>query len=189
MKYLLLLKWPIALTILGMGLWVLAGVTVIGAIKDTGTSFTGPGETTVSVSEPGNYRLWLETRTYLDGHMRTFPDQLPSGTSIRVFRTDNEDPVSLEATRGNMTMELRGVKRVSLGRMDMPEAGDYTFAIDGLDDERAFYLSEIRFLPIMIKTILSSLAGLGLIIAGIIWGMALVIRYKRWPDRDAGNQA
>lgn len=176
MKYLARFKWPIVMAVVGIAFGVLAVAVLIQAFEDTGTSFVGPGETTVSIAEPGEYRLWHEPKSYIDGKLVKFSDELPEGISIQVLRQPQGDPVALQTSGGTMSMEMGETRRVVVGRLEFPSAGEYTIIVDGLDEKRAFYLGEIRFWRFFASAFLLGIVAFTLFGGSIAWAIYVVIK-------------
>lgn len=160
-------RWPILLGGLSLVFFILATWIFIQGFGGWSASFTGPGTVTITVPSPGDYRLWHESRTVIDGQLQVLDDALPSGTVIRA-RSPNGATAAVEPMTGSMSHEWDGRRRFAVGRLYLPEAGPYTVSTTGFDQPRRFQLSEIRFLDHFLKAL-----GLGLI-GSVLATVALV---------------
>ncbi|MGM0554306.1 MAG: hypothetical protein ACQETK_11085 [Pseudomonadota bacterium] len=163
------MRWPLALLATGIVLLGLGGSTLSGAFQGLATDFRGPGQASIEIPRPGDYRLWLYTRTYLDGTFRTFPDRLPDGTRVVAQSPDHREPIELRGTTIGMTFTSGQQERIALGHFHFPDAGHYTVLVEGLEAPRAFALREIRFLEHARRAALFMVPGVVLFVWGIIW--------------------
>ena len=92
MKKIIRFKWPILFALVGIALNLVAVVSVVEIIRGTGTAFLGPGETTIDITKAGDYTLWHETKTVIDGQFMSFPDDIPSGTTIKSWQRSTTTP-------------------------------------------------------------------------------------------------
>ena len=170
------MRWPLALIASGVVLLGLGGFMLSGAFQGLATDFRGPGQTSLEVPRAGDYRLWLYTRTYLDGTFRTFPEHLPDGTRVVAQAADSDEVIELSATGfGRMTFTSGQQERIALGQFRFPEPGPYNIQIEDLDSARAFALREIRFLDHLRQAAVALVPGLVLLVWGIIWLVAAAV--------------
>lgn len=178
MKTLLHFAWPLAFVIAGLALFVLAVMAVVDAFRGAGKSFSVPGETTITVARPGDYTLWQEDRTLVDGRLRTFPETLPSGLTVEVTRVPEGTPVEVRPYWG-ATMTTPSASRRSVAAMTFTAPGDYRVAVPGLEEERLFYIGEDVILRTIQTVLLCGGTGLLLILAGIGFEVYVLVRLVR----------
>ncbi|RFF26991.1 MULTISPECIES: hypothetical protein [unclassified Wenzhouxiangella] len=169
-------RWPVIAGVAGIILCALASWTFIQGFGGWHTSFQGPGTVTVEIPEAGDYRLWHESKTIIDGRLQVVDDELPAGTVIE-FKNAGGTTVPLKSIGGSMSQEIGNARRVAVGRVEIPEAGTYMANIAGFADPRKFRLSEIRFLEHFLRALLFALPGMLLAITGLVW--AIVISTRR----------
>jgi hypothetical protein len=175
-------KWPILLGLIGIALNIAAIVSLLGAFRDSGTSFLAPGEASVTITKLGDYTLWHETKTLIDGQFMSFPDDLPSGTTIKILKQPEGDDVPLRRS-GVSSMESGGTRRVSVGQLTFSSPGQYQIVVTGLTEKRAFYLDEARFLRMFLKMTVFGLVGMLCLFAGIGSGIYVLAQSsKRAPS-------
>ena len=168
-------KWPILLVVVGIALNAVAVLSILAVFHDSGTAFFGPGKSVVTITRPGHYTLWHETKTIIDGQIRSFPDELPSGVSIKVLKQPEGTNVSLRLS-GSTHMESGGKKRVSVAQLTLESPGQYEVEVSGLSEKRAFYLDEAKFLKMFMRLMVSGLAGILFLFAGIVAGVYVMVR-------------
>ena len=171
-------KWSILLAIIGVALNIVAVVSLVGSFRDSGTSFLAPGEASVTITKPGDYTLWHETKTLIDGQFMTFPDDLPSGTTIKVFK--RPEGVLVPLRRGGATsMESGGTRRISVGQLTFSSPGEYQVVVTGLGEKRAFYLEEGKFLRMFLSVMVSGLVGMLLLFGAIGSGIYVLAQMSK----------
>jgi len=161
-------RWPLVLVAAGAILIGLAGYVLAGAFQGFAVEFTGPGQTPIDVPQPGDYRLWLYTRTYLDGTFREFPPHLPDGTRVVAHGPGGDETLKLRGTTLGMSVTSGQVERVALGHFTFPEPGRYTVRIQGLESPRPFALHEVRFLEHARRAALFMVPGMVLFVSGVV---------------------
>ena len=174
-------RWPIVLGIAGLALFILATWTFVQGFGGWHTTFQGPGTISVEIPEAGDYRLWHESKTTIDGKLQVVDDELPSGSSIE-FTDARGATTPIEPIRGNMSQEIGNTRRVALGRIEIAEPSTYNVTITGFQEPRQFRLSEIRLLAHFLRALIFALPGTILVIIALIWGITLAFR-----RRDAGT--
>ena len=75
-------RWPVALGLISLFFFILAAWAFVLGFGGWSASFTGPGTVTISLPEAGDYRLWHESKTVIDGQFQILDDALPNGTVI-----------------------------------------------------------------------------------------------------------
>lgn len=168
--------WPIVMGIAGVILYVLASLTVMQGFGGWHTSFQGPGSINIEIPAAGDYRLWHESKTIIDGRLHVIEEELPAGTVIE-FTNARGTTTPLQPIRGSMSQEIGNTRRSAVGRVEIPEAGAYTATITGFSETRKFRLSEIRLLDHFLRALLFALPGTLLAITALVW--AIVISASR----------
>jgi hypothetical protein len=168
-------RWPIAMGIAGLILCAMASMTLIQGFGGWHTSFEAPGSVDIQIPEAGEYRLWHESKTLIDGRLYVVDDKLPAGTVIG-FTDSRGRSVPLDTDSGSMYQESGEMRRVAVGRIEVPEAGIYTASITGFEGPRKFRLSEIRFLEHFLRALLFALPGFALAIAALVWAVVISTR-------------
>jgi len=171
-------KWPILLLVIGIALNIVAVVSILGVFRDSGTSFLAPGETSVTITKPGDYTLWHETKTRIDGQFMSFPDDLPSGTTIKVLKQPEGTLVPLRRG-GASSMESGGTRRVSVGQLAFGSPGQYQVVVTGLTEQRAFYLDEAKFLRMFLSVMVCGLVGMLFLFGGIGSGIYVLVQLSK----------
>jgi hypothetical protein len=171
-------RWPILLSALATGLFVLATWVFAQGFGGWSTSFIGPGTSSVDLPAAGDYRIWHESKTVIDGQLQVHADALPSGSVIRVTRP-SDVRIPLEPTTGTLLQEWDGRRRFAIGNFSAPDAGTYTISITGFEQARRFRLSEIRFLDHLLRALGIGLLGAVLATAAIIHAIVLATRKSR----------
>lgn len=175
MRLLFRFKWPIFLLLIGTALLAVGFGSLFYALRENGTQFLGPGETTVTITKPGDYTLWRESKTIFDGQLMTFPDDLPSGTTIKVIKEPEGTVIPLQSN-GTCTMESGSTRRASLGDLTFTNPGQYKVQITGLTEKRAFYLNEARFWRAFGTLMICLFAGVAFLFIGFIAGIIVLIQ-------------
>jgi hypothetical protein len=168
-------KWPIILAGIGAVFVFFAGASLMAAFRSSGTSVVAPGETVVTITKPGDYTLWHESKTFLDGKFVTFPDDLPPRTAIEILKQPEAVSVPIRPG-GKKSVEWSGTRRVSVGAITFPTPGEYRIVVTGLDEKRAFYLSEDRFLKTFFTVAAFGSAGLLFLIGAVGAGIFILLR-------------
>jgi hypothetical protein len=171
-------KWPIFLFVIGIALNIVAVAFMFGVFRDSGTSFLAPGGASVTITKPGEYTLWHETKTLIDGQFMSFPDDLPSGTTIKVIKQPEGTAVPLRRSASS-SMESGGTRRVSVGQLTFNNPGQYQVVVTGLTEKRAFYLDEAKFLRMLLSVMVSGLFGTLFLFAGIGSGIYVLVRLSK----------
>jgi hypothetical protein len=170
-------RWPIVLSLVGLILFLMATWTFVQGFGGWHTTFQGPGLVEVEIPAAGDYRLWHEARTIIDGRLHRVDDELPSGATIE-FTDARGNTVPVQSVRGSMSQELGNTRRVALGRIEFPAAGTYTASFTGFEKTRQFRLSEIRFLDHLLRALLFAVPAVLLFMTGLIWGIVMAARRR-----------
>jgi len=170
-------RWPILMGLFGIALVLVGAWTLAQGFGGWYVSFQGPGSVQVEIPEAGDYRLWHESRTTIDGRVHVVDDDLPSGASIEI--SDRQGQVhSLRPLRGSMSQEVGTTRRVGLGHVEIPEAGTYSVTISGFEEPRSFRISEIRFFEHFLRAMVFAVPGSLLVLAALIWLIIGAIRRR-----------
>ncbi|CAN5916641.1 hypothetical protein BH11VER1_BH11VER1_21970 [soil metagenome] len=175
MKKLPRLIAPILLILLGLGLGGAAIFSIVLSFRDTGYNIAAPGETLVTILKPGDYTLWHECKTLRGGQLTNFPEDLPSGTTIKVLKQPGGAEMPLTKSV-SASFESNGTRRVSLGSVALKSPGDYKVSITGLTEKRYLYLDESNFLRLFFKAMLLGICGILLLLGGIGWGIYVLLQ-------------
>jgi hypothetical protein len=177
MRTLLRLKWPIVLTVIGAGLtaWVVRSLFV--SFADPGISFLVPGETTFTITKPGNYTLWSEVEASFDGQLMTFPTGLPPGVTIKIIKKPDGSVVPLRSKWPTTREDRGGVIRVAIGTVRFDTPGPYRLSTDGLKEKRTLHLNQFEFNKLFL-TISLAFVSLLLVLVGLVWGIAVFAYYR-----------
>lgn len=172
-------KWPFALILAGAVLHLLTlGVFVFSLLRDTGSSFAGPGRSTVAVAKPGNYTLWVENRGFADGKLTSFPLDLPPGMTIKALKLPECKEVSLRRG-GAYGMQSGDFQRNAVAELTLDTPGDYEFVVGGTQEKRSFYLSKDKFFGLLLLFLLGGGTGALLFVSGVISGLFISFRERR----------
>jgi hypothetical protein len=156
-------KWPILFALIAIALNIAAVVSMLGVFRKSGISFFAPGEASITITKPGHYTLWYEISTFIDGQFMSFPENLPSGTSIKILKQPEGAAVPLHSG-GFTSMEAGSARRVSVGQLTFSSPGQYQVAVTGFNEKRAFYLDDAKlirsFMNVMVCGLLSMLFAL-----------------------------
>ena len=175
-------KWPIILAIISIAVGVGALASLLHLFRDSGTSFIVPGEVSIDIKKAGKYTLWHEAKTMINGQILSFPDDLPSGTTIKVVKQPEGMPVTLRRG-GSSHMEKSGIRRVSVGTLTFTIPGHYRITVDGLPEKRTFYLEQSKFARVFLTLMLACL-GMLLFLTAIgsgIYILGQVVNARRNP--------
>lgn len=172
--------WPIALCAVGLILFLVATWTFVQGFGGWHTTFRGPGQVAVEIPAAGDYRLWHEAKTIIDGRVHSVDDELPSGASIELA-DGRGNTIAIQPIRGSMSQEIGNIRRVALGRVEFPAADTYTATMTGFDDQLQFRISEIRLFEHFLRALLFALPGGLLFMIGLIWG---IVTATRRPGSD-----
>lgn len=170
-------RWPILMGVIGIGLCIVAFWIFIQGFGGWSTSFLGPGSVKIEIPAAGDYRLWHESKTIIDGRLHVVDDELPAGSVIE-FSDAGGSAIPLQPTRVSMSQQIGSTRRVALGRIEIPEPGNYTASVTGFEQPRKFRLSEIRFLDHFLRAMLFALPGMLLAMAGLIWAIVVAARRR-----------
>jgi hypothetical protein len=182
-----LLKWPIGLTLFGVAVTGTAVVSLYLLFSDPGISILVPGETTFAITRPGNYTLWSEISASFDGQLMTFPTGLPAGVTIKIIKKSDGAVVPLRSKWPTTRTESRGAIRLAIGSVRFDSTGVYQIAADGLREKRALHLDRFEFNKMFMAAGLG-IAGPPLIVAGLGWGLFIVLSSRGRPA-DRASQA
>lgn len=168
-------RWPSVMGIVGVTLWAMACLTLVQGFAGWSTSFQGPGSIDIEIPGAGDYRIWHESRSIIDGRLQVVEDELPAGTAIEFTNVEGAT-IPLQSIQGSMSQEIGNTRRVAVGRVEIPTAGTYTVTATGFADPRKFHLSEIRFLKYFLRALLFALPGALLTIAALVWAVVIASR-------------
>ena len=173
------MRWtgPILLGCAGLILSGFGGAILLQGLGGWSTTLQGPGITEVQIPEAGDYRLWHESSTEIDGRLQVVEDALPSGSSIEI-RDARSRTIPIEPQAGNLTVESGSSRRVAIGKTTIPAAGDYLVAIEGFETPRQFRVSQIRFFDHLLRALVFGIPGLLLLVGALTWALFISIRSR-----------
>ena len=167
-------KWPIVLTVIGVGVTASAVISLYFSFADPGISIPVPGETTFAITTPGNYTLWSEVSGSFDGKLMTFPTGLPPGVMIKIIRKTDGTVVPLQTKWPTTRADSGGVIRLAIGTVRFDSAGAYQISTEGLEEKRGLHLDSFEFHRVFLAGLLV-FAGPPFIVAGLAWGLFMVL--------------
>jgi hypothetical protein len=168
-------KWPLLLFLVGIGLDIASIAFLFFGLRETGQDVKAPGETTVTITEPGDYTIWQETSGVTDGTYQTYSRDLPSGLTIRIVKQPAGPELSWRPDTSTTWSSINGKSRASVAVVTFPDRGDYHISVSGLPETRAFYLDKDRILRALFYMFSIGFLGMLLIFSGIGWGVAKLI--------------
>lgn len=166
------------LTLIGVGMTACAAIWVYRSFTDAGITILVPGETTFTINKPGNYSLWSEVSASFDGQLGTFPTGLPPGVEIRITGQPDGTVVPVQSKWPTTRQGGGGAIRVILGTVRFETPGDYQIATTGLQEKRALRLDQFETNDLFLMIFLA-LAGQPLIVAGLAWGLFILVSRRR----------
>ena len=181
------LKWPIGLVVIGVGVTASAVISLYFSFADPGIPILVPGETTFTITRAGNYTLWSEVSGSFDGKLMTFPTGLPAGATIKILKKTDGTVVPLQSKWPTTRTNSGGVIRLAIGTVRFDNAGAYQIATEGLQEKRALHLDRFEFNKVFLAGLLV-FAGPPLIVAGLAWGLFIVLS-SRGIQPNQTNQA
>ncbi|MDB6028278.1 MAG: hypothetical protein JWM68_4501 [Verrucomicrobiales bacterium] len=176
MKKLAQFKWPILFAVIGIALNIGAVVSLVDAFGNSGTPILAPGETKVIIAKPGDYTLWHETKTMIDGQFKTFPDDLPSEATIKVLKQPEGTSVQLRRS-GSSSVESNGTRRISLGQLTFTSPGAYKVIVLGLPEKHLLYLDEAKFVKAFLSVMICG--GFGILFLFAALGSGIFVLTQR----------
>jgi hypothetical protein len=170
--------WPVMLAVLGVAFEVVAVVTLIRSFPDMRHAempVLAPGESTVTITKPGDCTLWYESKTVIDGQYMTFPDQLPAGVTITIIKQPEGTRVPLRASRC-YSADTGNSRSVAIGDLTFTSPGQYQVVVTGLTDKRAFDLSQPMNLHGIPKAFVIGLIGGLCFLAAFVSAIYAIVR-------------
>ena len=118
----------------------------------------------------------------------TFPDDLPSGTTVKVVNETDGTPVVLR--RGSSGhVQKGGTRRVAVGKLTFRSPSKYRLTVSDLPERRAFYLDESKFLKTFLTVTTLGFIGLAFLLAAFGFGLYALIQIitaRRHPEPKSG---
>lgn len=140
--------------------------------------FKVPGETQVSVEEPGRYYVWNDYETIFEGRTYNKWDCLPDEMTVRIRNADTGETLEFTGDTST-TSSTGGTSRNSIGYVEIEEPCALNIQVTGPVEERVFSFSRVRVWQVL-KPVFASLAVaavvgvLGLAIA--LWGIVRLVQ-------------
>jgi len=169
------LIWPLVLIVLGTGLTIWAISPILASFGGPDISLLVPGDVTFTVAKPGTYTLWTDVEGAFNGKLMTFPTGLPPGMIIRITKTSDGTVVPLRSKWPTTRRNSPGAFRIAIGTVTFDTAGSYRIATEGLQEKRALHLDQLNLNNLFVNTGFGIL-GPPLVIAGLVWGIATLVR-------------
>lgn len=163
------------LGIIGICLWGVGLFSFISSFQQTGRPLQAPGTTLVTIAQPGKYTIWCQTSGIVDGQFKSFPDQPPSGLTVKVTKKPEGTVVPMQSSTG-ATISTSGTRRVSFAELNFDSPGQYQVDITGLEEKHVMHLDRAKLMKTVMTFLLSGLAGFGFVIASIVLGIYALIR-------------
>jgi hypothetical protein len=139
-----------------------------------------PGEASVNVEEPGDFVIFYESRSVVDG--RTFSTGPLPGMTLRLVSDSTGEPVEFTEPSTTVSYDVGGRSGESIAAFAVDEPGDYTLTAVYPDGQEG---SEVVLAIGSGSTgavgLALGLAGVGiiLVIAGIILAVRTYVRRRR----------
>jgi hypothetical protein len=184
MPVLNLLKWPLLVCAVGVGLTVWLVISLFGSFGGRGISLLVPGESTFNVVEAGKYTLWSQVEASLEGKLMTFPTGLPPGATIKISKTADGATVPIQSKWPTMHRNSGGYIQVAIGTITFDTPGSYQVATEGLQEKRALYLDRFDFGTFFGKVAFSFI-GPAVFMAGLVWGIVLLVSRRKRPNQTS----
>jgi hypothetical protein len=153
---------------------------VYSAFSPAYFSILAPGDTIINIVKPGDYAIWNDLETEINGRLTTFPERLAPSTTITVVKEPERNQIPLHASSVR-SAEFNGMKSVCLGELTFNAPGPYQIAVAGLPDQRSFSLEGPNPLPDVRKFMLAGSFGLPFIIAAFVSAIYFLIRLTSRP--------
>jgi hypothetical protein len=120
-------RWRYGLAIL---LFLAGGFAFLVAIEGLKTGVDDliqvvvPGETTITVSEPGDFTIFYENQSIVDG--RVFSTGDLSNLNVQITSDSTGEPVEIEDSSVSTSYTVGGRSGQSIAAFSVDETGDYT---------------------------------------------------------------
>lgn len=180
-----MLKWPLLLCAIGVGLSIWLITSLFGSFAARGISLLVPGEASFDITAVGKYTLWSQVEASFQGQLMTFPTGLPPGVTIKITRTTDGATVPLQSKWPTMHRDSGGYIQVAIGTITFDAPGSYQLATEGLREKRSLYLDRFDFNTLFVK-VAFALFGPLVFLAGVIWGIVLVALHRKRPNQSRG---
>lgn len=154
-------------------------------LTDALIQVVAPGETKLSLKEPGTYTVFHEERSVVDG--RLYQSQTISGLRVTVQSAATGQEIPVLPAAFNETYSLGSRSGTSAFTFEIAEPGSYRLVAaydDGRSEPRVALAIGHNFLSSLMLTILGSLA----IVFGAI-ALAIIIVIVVWQRRSAAARA
>lgn len=154
-------------------------------LTDALIQVVAPGETKLSLKEPGTYTVFHEERSVVDG--RLYQSQTISGLRVTVQSAATGQEIPVLPAAFNETYSLGSRSGASAFTFEIAEPGSYRLVAaydDGRSEPRVALAIGHNFLSSLMLTILGSLA----IVFGAI-ALAIIIVIVVWQRRSAAARA
>lgn len=153
-------KWALILAVLllvSLPLQVLQVLSMVNSVP--GHAFVTPEPTSFSVTESGNYTLWISNEETVVGQLVKYPADVPSTMAFKLTRDADQAEIPLQPSM-NKTVTVRSKKRTGHLTANLHEPGQYTFTVTGSSEARVFYFAKdfvLKMVSAIFRTACSSL--------------------------------
>lgn len=153
-------KWALILALLlliSLPLQVMQVLSTYSTVP--GHAFVSPAPTSFTVTEPGNYTLWISNEEMVNGQLVKFPEDVPSTMAFKLTRDADQAEIPLLPSM-TKTVTIRSKKRTGHLVANLHEAGQYTLTITGSSEPRVFYFAKdfvMKMVGAILRTVCSSL--------------------------------
>jgi len=182
------LKWPLLLCAIGVGLSIWFITSLFGSFGGRGISLLVPGEASFDITAVGKYTLWSQVEASFQGQLMTFPTGLPPGVTIKITRTTNGATVPLQSKWPTMHRDSGGYIQMAIATITFDAPGSYHLATEGLHEKRSLYLDRFDFNTFFVK-VGFALFGPLVFVAGVVWGIVLVALHRKRPNQSLERTA
>lgn len=171
--------FPILLAVIGAVFLWQGVIRILATSGSDGVRLEAPGEQVFQIQKPGDYRLWLEAGTVIDGTLQALSRELPPGARVEVTQLPAERRIDLRRNSGSMSTSVNGVERIALATVNFPEPAEYRLAVDGTDRQFVLYLEEAGAFWQFFVGVACLIIG-GIVLCGaMMWGLILIATATR----------
>jgi hypothetical protein len=172
--------------------WMAGALMVLGALAfavfflslssatDDMVQVIVPGEVTLEVEEPGDFVIFYESRSVVDG--RTFATGELPGLTIQIVSDATGEPVEITEPSTNVSYSVGGRSGESVAAFSVDEPGDYTMRgvyPEGQSGDEVVLAVGSGSTGAVGAALLIAGFGMVLLIAGIILAVRTYVRRRR----------
>ena len=115
------------------------GWTIFSAISEIGDGLTrieAPGTSELNLQEVGDYTIYYENRSFLDGRFYSAGEGVPPGLVIEVVDLTSGEGVDLRPPAGEVTYDFAGRSGSSIATFEVQRPGTFRIHVDTPQDRR-----------------------------------------------------